>query len=296
MDSDGFAASARPIPKGSSINISTRQGSMVFAMCLLLIAVQARADYPLILAANRDEFHRRPTLPLDFWTPERRILAGRDLEAGGTWLGANLDGRLAAVTNYREPGRQMVGAPSRGNLVRDFLEGPLEAEAFIAHLRPEAARYNGFNLILGRPSQLVCFSNRAPQAQHLGPGTHGLSNHLLDTPWPKVARARQALARVIADPAAPSAEALLTLLRDRFTPPDDELPDTGVGLEWERRLASIFIQSPFYGTRCSSVILVAANGTWRFVEQTHEADRPGQRRAFEFRPPFTAAASACARS
>jgi len=265
-------------------------------MCLLLIAVQVHPGSPLILAANRDEFHHRPTRPLDFWLPQGGILAGRDLEAGGTWLGVSPDGRLAAVTNYREPDRQLAQAPSRGHLVRDFLEGPYEADAYLARLRPVAAHYNGFNLILGRPARLVYFSNRAPQAQELAPGIHGLSNHLLGTPWPKIRRARRALARLIATPADLTVNALLGMLADTITPPDSELPDTGIGLEWERLLSSIFIRSPAYGTRSSSVIIVSSNGTWRFVEQTHEPESQGPRHEFEFQLPLTAATAASARS
>jgi len=265
-------------------------------MCLLLIAVQAHRDYPLILAANRDEFHHRPTRPLDFWSPMGGILAGRDLEAGGTWLGMSPDGRLAAVTNFREPGRQQLQAPSRGHLVRAFLEGSDEAEDFLTSLHPTAAQYNGFNLILGRPAQLFYFSNRAPQAQRLGPGIHALSNHLLGTPWPKVRRAQRALADLVAAPSPPTVEAILGMLADRFAPPDAELPDTGIGLEWERLLASVFIQSPGYGTRSSSVILMSANGVCHFVEQTHKPDGPGPQRKFKLSLPVTGAVAESARS
>ncbi len=250
-------------------------------MCLLILAYQCRDDYPLIIAANRDEFLERPTLPLDFWPEQSDVLAGRDLKAGGTWMGLHRSGRLAAITNFREPDRFRPEAPSRGHLVSDFIGGDLEAAAYLEGLSHEGQRYNGFNLIAGRMHALFYYGNRDAAPRPIEAGIHGLSNHLLNTPWPKVERARKAMAAIVEQEAPPAPEALLGLLQDRYQPPDRDLPVTGVTLAWERVLAPAFIRSPTYGTRSSSVLLMAADGRTQFIERTFETDGPATTRPFE---------------
>jgi len=230
-------------------------------MCLVLFAQRAHPDYPLVLAANRDEFHRRPTRAMHWWSSPR-VLAGRDEEAGGTWFALSPDGRLAAVTNFREPEPRPAGALSRGALpLRALTEAP---DAFAVHLAEEGGRYAGFNLLWGRPGELCYVSNRGAAPQPVAPGLHGLSNHLLDTPWPKVRRGIDALARQLDDPRP---DALAALLADRTPAPSGELPETGVSAEWERLLSPMFIVSPEYGTRATTILVVAADGTAEVLER-----------------------------
>ncbi|OIR03056.1 hypothetical protein GALL_148340 [mine drainage metagenome] len=252
-------------------------------MCLILLAWRAHPEYPLVVAANRDEFFERPTAPAQFWVDAPDILGGRDLSAGGTWMGITRDGRFAALTNYREPGRQKADAPSRGQLVGDFLAGSMAAPDYLAALQPEAAVYNGFNLICGTMAHgLWHFSNRGSQIHALTPGIYGLSNHLLDTPWPKVARGKSDLALALA--ALPADEPLLELLRDENIHEDGCLPRTGVSLEWERILSAAFVRAPNYGTRCSTVVLFDKAGVIAFDEQTYLPGAwPADRKRFRFK-------------
>lgn len=250
-------------------------------MCLILLAWQAHPDYPLVVAANRDEFFSRRTAAADFWEDAPNVLAGRDLEAGGTWLGVTRNGRFAALTNYRDPARNTMEAPSRGELVRRFLIGGQSAEDYLSELESCADRYNGFNLIFGDPDGLWCFSNCGEGEQALAPGVYGLSNHLLDTPWPKVARGKSALNGALQ--ALPNEAPLFALLRDDSIAPDDALPRTGVSLEWERLLSAAFVRSPQYGTRSATVLLRDRSGWVRFIEQGFLPDAlPGERREFAF--------------
>lgn len=235
-------------------------------MCLILFAWKVREDFPLILMANRDEFYERPTAPAAFWDDAPRILAGRDLQEGGTWLGITRRGKLAALTNYRDPASLKSNAPSRGHLVSDYLRGRQTSENYLRRIKPRAAQYNGFNLLVGDDSELFCFSNR-DGLQKPAPGIHGMSNHLLDTPWPKVERGKQALNELISKGKDPSPEALLDLLADRSRPPDEQLPATGVGLEWERILSPLFIESRVYGTRSSTLLIIDRKRHVTFVER-----------------------------
>jgi uncharacterized protein with NRDE domain len=238
-------------------------------MCLIVVAYEVHPRYRLILAANRDEFYDRPTAAAAYWEDAPHLFAGRDQVHGGTWLGVTGSGRLAALTNYREPHAQRAEAPSRGGLVSGFLKPEIGAEDYLEGLRRDAGAYNGFNLLFGDPDRLFCYSNKSGQAVRLTPGIHGLSNHLLDTPWPKVVRARASLARVVAGGEF-SREELFALLGDTTQAPDEQLPDTGVGLELERLLSSIFIESERYGTRSSSLLLVDRDGRVTFVERSFE--------------------------
>lgn len=224
-------------------------------MCVIFLAFDVHVDYPLVLLANRDEFYDRPTAAARYWPDHPDIFAGRDLVAGGTWLGITKGGRVAAVTNYREPGAR-TGTHSRGELVADFLKGDAIAEEYIAGVEQHADNYSGFNLIVGEINnarhELFYFSNRATGVRELKPGVYGLSNHLLDTPWPKVANGKRRLGRALDNQF--SNEALFDLLADISLADDDALPDTGIGYEKEKALSAIFIKTQIYGTRCSSLV------------------------------------------
>ncbi|NLO80202.1 MAG: NRDE family protein [Xanthomonadaceae bacterium] len=252
-------------------------------MCLLLLAYQVNPDYPLVIAANRDEFHRRPAAPADWW-PEGDILAGRDLEAGGSWFGVNRRGRFAAVTNYREPEPRAIGSRSRGELVVETLRSDSPGLAWLQHLQAEAQQFSGFNLLFGDRQGVFSFSNRSLQPAQLEPGIYGLSNHLLETPWPKVVRGKAALEAYLHSPQLGSVEPLLVLLADRMPASDDELPQTGVSREWERLLSAMFIVSPEYGTRASTVVLVDRDGQVEFAERSFDsAGLPIAERHFRFK-------------
>lgn len=239
-------------------------------MCLIFIAHRARTDYPLIVAANRDEFHRRATCPAHLWADAPKLLGGRDLEAGGTWMGVHRNGRFAALTNYREPRTPLPGAPSRGLLVSDFLRGRSPALDYLQRLAAVGGRYNGFSLLVHDGATLACYCNREGAPEVVAAGVHGLSNRLLDAPWPKISGGRVELERRLAA-GAPREEDLFALLGNRRTAADAELPDTGVGLERERQLSPRFILGQDYGTRCSTVLLIDRQGHARFVERSYDA-------------------------
>jgi uncharacterized protein with NRDE domain len=238
-------------------------------LCLIVLAWQARADLPLVVAANRDEWRERPAKPAHWWPDHPSLLAGRDLQAGGTWMGITRDGRFAAVTNFRDPSDKRAAARSRGALVTQFLAGAEAPKAFLAGLAGRAGEYNGFNLVLGDRASLWYYGSREGEARAIEPGIHGLSNHLLDEPWPKVVRARRAMEDAMRrdDPST----VLFDLLSDGAGAPDEALPDTGVGIAWERRLASPLITGADYGTRASTVLTVAASGAVTFEERTRDA-------------------------
>jgi uncharacterized protein with NRDE domain len=239
-------------------------------MCLILLALGARPDLPLVIAANRDEFYARPTAAAAPWPDAAHVVAGRDLRDGGTWLGITRAGRWAAVTNFRESAPSRPGAPSRGALVSDFLLGELSPETYLDVLRRQAAAYNGFNLFVGDPDSTFWFSNRAPEpplsARPLDPGIYGLSNHLLDTPWPKVERGKDAMRRALASGAP--AEVLLHTLLDRTLADDADLPATGLPSDLERALSAAFIAGVDYGTRSSTVIHRGADEHICFLERS----------------------------
>jgi uncharacterized protein with NRDE domain len=231
-------------------------------MCLILFAFRVHPLYPLIVAANRDEFLQRPTAAAHFWDDRDGILAGRDLAAGGTWLGVTRKGRFAAVTNYRDLRRNRpIDLLSRGSLVLSALQGELDLSA--------VDRYDGFNLLFGSASRLQYSNNVDGSLSDVPPGVHGLSNHLLDTPWPKVVKATSAFEEAIATE-QPEPETLFNVLMDRSVAPDDQLPDTGIGIERERALSPAFISTTGYGTRSSTVVLFGGDGRIRFEERTHQ--------------------------
>ena len=241
-------------------------------MCLILIAVRAHAEFPLILAANRDEFFARPTLPAAPWVEDPYVLGGRDLEKGGTWLAVAPAGRLAAVTNYRDGGQPKSGSRSRGLLVSDFVLANSQAVPFLAELAQTSDLYDGFNLIVADATGAFHYSNRNRHIIQLNPGVHGLSNHLLNTPWPKVERGKAALGRLLDEPRDSLVQGLFEALRDAQTPSDEMLPDTGVSLDWERRLSTAFISASNYGTRASTVVLIDRFGTTTLIERSFGPD------------------------
>lgn len=246
-------------------------------MCLIVLAWKARADLPLVVAANRDEWRERPTEPAHWWADHPDLLAGRDLQAGGTWMGITRTGRFAAVTNFRDPGDKRSTARSRGALVTEFLLGGESPRAFLGSLAARAREYNGFNLIVGDGASLWYFGSREAEARAIEPGVHGLSNHLLDEPWPKVVRGRMAMEEALQE--GDPAPRLFAALADATGAPDDLLPDTGVGIAWERRLASPLIIGPDYGTRSSTVLTATDGGAIFFEERTlGESGEPGARR------------------
>jgi uncharacterized protein with NRDE domain len=237
-------------------------------MCLAVVALATHPRYALVVAANRDELHARPTSAAHWW-PEG-LLAGRDERAFGTWLGVTRQGRFAFVTNVREPGRNDAAAPSRGELVpRILCEGGKIAVACEGVAR-DGANYNGFNIVAGDTSSAFYVSNRHKGAIALGDGVHGLSNASLDDPWPKVVRTRNALARWCAS-GDDDADPLWQALADRRPSADDDLPATGVSRERERLLSATFIVDPAYGTRSSTLLTVTRDGSAMFIERSFDA-------------------------
>jgi uncharacterized protein with NRDE domain len=246
-------------------------------VCLIAFALDAHPRHRLVLAANRDEFRGRPTAPAAWWADAPHVLAGRDLRAGGTWMGvARGPGgpRWAALTNVRDVRRPAPpGARSRGALVADFLRERDDADAYAARVHAGRAAYDGFNLLVGDAAGVWFVSSVEEEPRALAAGVYGLSNASLDTPWPKltgaVADLRVALADDPLDPAG-----LLALLDDRTPAPDDALPDTGLGRAWERRLSSRFITGDDYGTRAQMALLLDRDGTGAFAERTVGPDGP----------------------
>ncbi|HEY5717245.1 MAG TPA: NRDE family protein [Motiliproteus sp.] len=243
-------------------------------MCLIVVAYRCHPDYPLVVVANRDEFYRRPTAAAAFWADHPELLAGRDLEQGGTWLGVTRSGRFAAVTNVRNGRVPPVTARSRGHLPVEFLTSTRSAAEHAEQLEPQLQHYGSCNLLTFDGSNLNCLSNRSPSQLNLPPGIYGLSNAALNTPWPKTQRTMDTVQERVSraqDTATPLVAAeLLALLADPQIAADAQLPDTGVNLEWERRLSACFIRSPDYGTRATSVVLIQRSGEVEFVERSFD--------------------------
>ncbi|WP_095146002.1 NRDE family protein [Pseudomonas sp. Irchel s3b6] len=233
-------------------------------MCLIVFAWRPDHPTPLVVAANRDEFYARPSLPLAQWPEAPQVYAGRDLEAGGTWLGVGADGRFAALTNIRNP-HQPAARRSRGELVARFLTGEMPIADYLADVVGRSVEYAGFNLLVGNLHELWHFNALQTAPTRLEAGVYGLSNAGLDTPWPKLLKARAALTEVLDDH---QPQALLALLADSQIAPLADLPDTGVGLATESLLSSVFIVSPTYGTRASTALIVQADGSRWMVERS----------------------------
>jgi uncharacterized protein with NRDE domain len=240
-------------------------------MCVIFFAINQHPKYKFIVAANRDEFYERPTAHADFWVENPNILAGKDLVHGGTWLGVTKTGRFAAVTNYRDP-NQRKGKLSRGNLVKDFLLGEDSPQTYLQQIQSDKGYYTGFNLLVGELQNevnLSYYSNVSDEIIELDSGIYGLSNHLLDTDWNKVKSGKAEFENALNDV---SINNLFEILADKTLANDKDLPNTGVGIERERILSPIFIETPIYGTRCSTILLVENNKTVEFIERNYKVE------------------------
>lgn len=239
-------------------------------MCLVIFSRQAHPKYPLIIAANRDEFYARPTDPAGFWEENRHILAGRDLLGGGTWMGVSRKGKVAFLTNFRDMGSIREDAPSRGHLVSNFLENDVPAKDYLEEVKQNGSVYNGFNLICGDlTGELWYYGNYGEEVEGVEAGIHGLSNALLNTSWPKVEKGKLSMEAIHEEPKIRERD-LFELLYDDVKADRQKLPDTGVGPEMEEMLSPMFIKSPDYGSRCSTVVIVEKNGAVTFAERTYD--------------------------
>jgi uncharacterized protein with NRDE domain len=238
-------------------------------MCLIFLSLNTHPAYKLIVAGNRDEFYARKTAAAEFWKDEPEILAGRDLEAGGTWLGMNRSGKISMLTNYRDPQNINPHAPSRGQLVLDYLKTSIHPSAYLEHVAQTGKSYNGFNLITGTPDELWYYSNYREGIEKLEPGFYGISNQLLETPWPKVQRGKEKLKLILSQPTI-NPDHLFEALYDDQRAPDDKLPNTGLSLEREQALSSMFIKTENYGSRCSTVILIDRKYQVFFSERVYD--------------------------
>lgn len=247
-------------------------------MCILFLAYRVHQNYPFILAANRDEMYARPTKSAHFWDDDHSILAGLDLKQGGTWLGITKTGRFAALTNYRNPKENQENKRSRGHIVKNFLTTDSDPYEYLLSLQQERKRYAGFNVIVGEREKIYYYSNVENEIKEIPAGIHGLSNHLLNTPWPKVEKGKRKLQSLV-EKNNVSPEALFQLLADKEKAPTEQLPNTGVPLAIEKQLSPIFIEMDRYGTRSSMVILIDKYGMVSFWERTFP---DGEENRFQF--------------
>ncbi|WP_158969561.1 NRDE family protein [Paraglaciecola sp. L3A3] len=236
-------------------------------MCILFVAINKNQDYPLMIAANRDEFFARPTAESNFWSDNNNILAGRDLEAGGSWMGINQGGFLAALTNIRNPQRNNTKAISRGKLVSNYLTQP--SQNYATNLSQTKDQYNGYNLLFGKWDKLEVYNNHFDQIVSLTSGIHSLSNEKLDSSWPKMNKGKSKLETLCQTQKNITPENLFDLLFDSNKADDQHLPKTGISLEHERRLSPIFILGEEYGTRSSTVLTVDKNQQVNWYERTY---------------------------
>ena len=249
-------------------------------MCLINFQYKKHPKYKLVVAANRDEFYGRPAREAHFWDDVPDILAGRDLSQMGTWLGVTKSGRFAALTNFRDPSLPETGKISRGALVKEFLASVSDPETFLKTLEPDA--YTGFNVLLGDGEKLFYYNNLEQEIAEVSPGTHGLSNHFLNTPWPKVVKGKTRLESYLEKSIEADPDDLFEILRDTEQAADPHLPVTGVGLEFERMLSPIFIKTPDYGTRSATVLLVDYDNNVTFAERVYEKGEFSGQQLFEF--------------
>ncbi len=238
-------------------------------MCLIFISINNHPTYKLIIAANRDEFYNRKTAAADFWEDKPQILGGRDLEASGTWMAMTKTGRIGMITNYRDPQNINPFAPSRGELVSNYLENGVQGLSYLNSIESKAKEYNGFNFIVGTQDELWYLSNYKNGIDKLEPGLYGLSNHLLETPWPKIIRGKEKLAPLLKERII-DAKNVFEILYDGEQAMDENLPNTGIGLEKERMLSSMFIKSPNYGSRCSTVVLIDHRNQVQLTERVYD--------------------------
>jgi len=240
-------------------------------MCLVFAAYKYLPGYRLVIVANRDEFHSRASASAAPWDDAHGIIAGRDLEAGGTWLGVTRAGRFSALTNFREASAVQANPPSRGALVADFLRTACPTDEYLSTMQRDSARYNGFNLLVDDGDSLGYCSNRDRTFKSLDPGLYGLSNHLLDTPWPKVTSGKRRLAQLFARGELPSHAELFGVIADIEIPAQDLLPNTGVSPEYQRVLSPAFIRSPGYGTRATTLVGFRYDGSGFLLERSYDA-------------------------
>ena len=252
-------------------------------MCLIAFNTNQHKKYKLIMIANRDEFYPRPTATAEFWDDYPYILGGRDLESLGTWMGISQSGRIAALTNHRDPTLERKRRTSRGDIVADYLIGSETTENYLNELSDSAADYNGYNLITGTADQLFYYSNQIDQYYELEPGTYGLSNHLLNTAWPKVTSIKAKLDDYLDTHQKIDTNDLFSILIDKTKASDELLPTTGVSKELEKQLSPIFIKTDNYGTRASTVLLIDYNHNVNFIERTFNDGELKQENAFTFK-------------
>lgn len=247
-------------------------------MCIYFVAYRVVPEYPVIIAANRDELFSRPSKSVEWWPPEAKILAGRDMEQGGTWFGINKKGFWAGLTNFRDPQAFCKERLSRGEIVAEFLRQKAGEVDYLKTLDKKSEQYNSFNLLLGSVKSFYYYSNREKKIRSLKPGVYGLCNHLLDTPWPKIERGKRRFIEALTLKSRPHmSQAFSELLLDSVMPNDELLPNTGVSLEWERILSSIFVDSPDYGTRAMTLLWMSEKGeVW-----LEEKSRQGQQRSWK---------------
>ncbi|MCP4297629.1 MAG: NRDE family protein [Proteobacteria bacterium] len=239
-------------------------------MCVIFFAHQIHPDYPLILLANRDEFFQRPTEPAHYWRDHPELLAGKDLQAGGTWLGVTKNGRYSAITNIRDPKNNDANAPSRGNLVKEYLFSDKPPEAYLSQIGKD---YNGFNQLVGEGDQLYHYNSQDKTTMLVKSGIYGLSNAQLNTPWPKISKGiKQVDIWSSFSKKELRYDLMLKFMHDTSTPDDNQLPDTGVGIELERLLSPVFISGKEYGTRCTTLLLIDSLGEVVFIERNYVAD------------------------
>lgn len=251
-------------------------------MCLINFCFQAQEQYKLVIAANRDEFFNRPTKPAHYWEDQPVMLAGRDLEKMGTWLGVTKTGRIAALTNFRDPAEHTAGKRSRGEIVQAFLTGAELPETFMDNLQRQKDDYPGFNLLAGTADELWYYNNKSDCKEKIAPGVHSLSNAFLNSPWPKSEKGKAYLEECLHRAEGRPADCLFSFLQDGRQAPDEELPHTGVSLDWERRLSPLFINSEGYGTRSSTVVLVDRRNRVFFAERTYVQGTLSGEASFQF--------------
>ncbi len=239
-------------------------------MCLILFSYKNHSRYKLILASNRDEFYNRPTRQLELWdnNTSETILAGQDEKDKGTWLGVTPSGKFSGITNFRSMKSIKHQAPSRGLLVSNYLTGNESPKEYLETVMESGSLYNGFNLLVGDVNSMYYYSNMEKEILEIKPGVYGLSNAFLDTPWPKIRKGKSEFDKILSDGDALDEESVFSLLADKKFPPENELPDTGVGSEWERILSPLFIESDIYGTRTSTIITIDNNSEIIVAEKT----------------------------
>jgi uncharacterized protein with NRDE domain len=252
-------------------------------MCLINFQWNEHPSYKLIIAANRDEFYERPTAPAQFWEEEPNILAGQDLLQKGTWLGITKSGKFAALTNYRDPEHMKKGALSRGEIVTNFLTTDLSPEGYLQKLKERKNDYVGFNVLVGNTDKLYHYNNVLDERTEISPGVHGLSNATLDTPWPKVVKGKKQLKEYTAANEKIDPDKLFSIISDAEEADDASLPETGVGLEMERKLSAPFIKMAEYGTRSSTVLLMDQQNNVTFIERTYEKGEFRDEKQFSFK-------------